>query len=551
MLASRQSGAANLYTTLIRHFFGRFFDTESLSPQGDPQAGVIQTLGILAAPGGFFVLLFRPLTLTGWNLVSVRFAFVSFSMIVMGFIMVFEWDALFPDRRDYQILTPQPVRLVTLFLTKSAALGIFLAIFLIDVNFVSSLMWPGVDGGTNTAAIFGAHVLAVLASGLFMALGAAALQGVLITFFSGRLYRRVSVAVQTLLMAVLVMLLFLTPLLGSALERLAKTNSPYLYYFPGFWFIGLYESIRPATHNAVLFNLGQMATRALWISGTMFVLTYLPGYRRHARKALETVEPGAAGPGRAAAWINAALAKTILKPPVEYAVFRFISHTITRSMKHRLFLATYGGFGTALAVMTVGAASDGWLRLPLTLSFILVSGLRAAFNFPSELRANWAFQLSEIRGAAGYLAATRKWIVVCAILPLFLLLAPMEFTRFAWSAALFHLAFGATLSVVLTEILFLDFRKVPFTCAHFPGKVNLVGLSVIYILGFTTYSGTMAGLEAWLEQTAARAAVFFALTAAAIWCLARWRTQLLVSQSGLDFEDRGDPVVRTLGLNPQ
>ena len=72
---ARQSGAASpiatriyprlIYPRLIRHFFSRFFDTESLSPQGEAEAGVIQTLGILAAPGAFFVLLFRPLTLTG------------------------------------------------------------------------------------------------------------------------------------------------------------------------------------------------------------------------------------------------------------------------------------------------------------------------------------------------------------------------------------------------------------------------------------------------------------------------------------------------------
>ena len=50
------------------------------------------------------------------------------------------------------------------------------------------------------------------------------------------------------------------------------------------------------------------------------------------------------------------------------------------------------------------------------------------------------------------------------------------------------------------EIMFFGFRKVPFTCSHLPGKVNLVGLAVIYILGFTMYSSTMADLEAWLAD---------------------------------------------------
>jgi len=53
----------------------------------------------------------------------VRYFFVSFSIIVMGFVMVFEWDALFPDRRDYQILTPQPLRLFIVFAAKATALA--------------------------------------------------------------------------------------------------------------------------------------------------------------------------------------------------------------------------------------------------------------------------------------------------------------------------------------------------------------------------------------------------------------------------------------------
>ena len=165
-----------IFPALVRHFFERFFDKESLSPQGEPEVGVIQTLGILAVPEAFFVLLFRPLNFTGWNLVAVRFLFVSFSMVVMGFLMVFEWDALFPDRRDYQVLTPQPIRLSTLFLAKAAALAIFLGIFLVDVNFFGVFFWPGIDSGTGMLSILGSHLTAVAAGGLFAALSLAALQ---------------------------------------------------------------------------------------------------------------------------------------------------------------------------------------------------------------------------------------------------------------------------------------------------------------------------------------------------------------------------------------
>ncbi len=542
---------ANVFRLLTRHFFDRFFDKESISPQGEPEAGVIQTLGILAVPGAFFVLLFRPLTLIGWSLVAVRYMFVLYSMVVMGFIMVFEWDALFPDRRDYQILTPAPVRLGTLFLAKAAALGIFLAIFLVDINFFSFFFWPGVDGGKNALDILRAHVIAVLAGGLFAAMAVAAIQGLIITVFPGRLYRRVSVALQTVLMSVLVMLFFLIPMIGFSTEYLIRHKSPLLYWFPGFWFIGFYEQLRPAVHNARLASLGNLASGGLLVAAAIFLLTYLPGYRRHARRAVETLEPGASGPGPLSRWFSRALGRTILGRPVEHAVFHFITQSITRSVKHRLFLATYGGFGAAVAILSLGGGRAGLLTLPLSLSFVLVSGLRAAFNFPSELQANWTFQISELSPVEEYLSGTRKWMVVCAILPLFVLLSPMEFACFPPAAAAFHLAFGITLSILLMEIMLLGFRKAPFTCAHFPGKVNLVFLGVLYVFGFTMYSRTMASFEQWLGQSVAAELAFFTAAAAILTALARWRNHNLAATKALDYEDAADPIVRTLGLSPQ
>jgi hypothetical protein len=242
--------------------------------------------------------------------------------------------------------------------------------------------------------------------------------------------------------------------------------------------------------------------------------------------------------------------RLLLRDPVECGVFHFIGQTLARSVKHRLFLATYGGFGAALVVLTA-AAGGGSLKLPLTLSFILISGLRAAFNFPSELAANWSFQVSEISSVGGYVRATRKWVVVYAILPLFLLLAAIDMVHARPTAVLFHFAFGVTASALLLEALFLGFRKVPFTCSHFPGKVNLVFLSVIYVFGFTMYSSYMAELEAWLGRTPAAAVLFFVGAAVGLVALGRWRDRMLGERAALDYDDPGDPAVRTLGLAAQ
>src|SRR5580658_7578936 len=79
---------AGTFGVLVRLFFSRFFDKESLSPQGEPEANVIQTLGILAAPGGFIslILFFNAQVSSGWNLVSIRCLFLWVSMVVVAFI---------------------------------------------------------------------------------------------------------------------------------------------------------------------------------------------------------------------------------------------------------------------------------------------------------------------------------------------------------------------------------------------------------------------------------------------------------------------------------
>jgi hypothetical protein len=534
---------------LIRLFFTRFFDKESLSPQGEPEANATQILGILAAPGAFFLLLSMPLSMRGWDLVSLRCLFICFSTIVMGFIMVFEWDALFLDRRDYQILSPLPLPLWKLFLAKVVALGLFLGLFLADINILSTLFWSSIEKG-SVAAVDGAHLLAVAAAGLFAALAAAALRGLLMNLPSA-VFRPASVTVQTLLMALLVMALFLSPLFAVSLPALVRSHSPWFYYFPAYWFTGLYELMLPAVRSPALRGVGVTAVCALGCAAAIFVFTHLPGYRRHARKMVEMPPPNPSGPGRLRTAVNTVIDRHALKQPAQQAVFHFIGQTISHSMKHRLFLATYAGFGTAIAALSLGSDRAGLLRLPLLLSFVLVSGLRAAFNFPAELGANWAFQVAGANHARDCLAAVRKWIVLCGIGPLFLLLAPLEFVFFSWPVALFHLAFGVALSVLLVEIMFFGFQKIPFTCAYFPGKINLVFLGVLYVFGFSLYSGAMASLESRLVQVPiAAAAFFFAATCAAL-LLSRWQDRRTDAEGALEYQDDGDPAVRTLGLTPQ
>src|SRR5947209_321957 len=148
-----------LFALLAQHFFGRFFDNEIVSQQGDMRTNVVQTLGFVAVPSMFaafamlptFVRFDQPFN-NGWEVIVDYYFFVLYSMVVMGFVMVFEWDSLFPDRKDYIILTPLPISGGTIFAGKTLALIAFLGLFLLDANFFCTLLGPLVSGGDGAGA---------------------------------------------------------------------------------------------------------------------------------------------------------------------------------------------------------------------------------------------------------------------------------------------------------------------------------------------------------------------------------------------------------------
>ena len=431
---------------LVRHFFGRLFDNEIVSQAGDMRTNVVQVLGFLAVPGMFVSFYMLPQRvrfdqpfLRGWLLIGDDYFFVLYSMVVMGFVMVFEWDALFPDRKDYLILTPLPLRGGAIFTGKLVSLIVFLGVFLIDTNLFCTLLAPLIAGGQGTPAtvvwrIAAAHAMAVAAGGAFVALAVAGVQGVLINVLTGRAFRRVSPWVQMILMGLLITVLFLTPLVCASIRPLVEQRSPLLRWFPPFWFLAWYLDMMPGHPAGPVFReLAPLAREALAMAAAAFAVTYLAGYRRHARRVMESLESGFEGPGRLRTHFDRLVNRWLLPHPLERATFHFISNTILRTAKHRLFLATYAGIACALAlpaVVSIGArpgaplvsaTAGGLLAIPLTLSFFAVSGLRAAFNFPAELRANWIFQVCESAERVPHIRAARKWIAVMGIVPLFAL----------------------------------------------------------------------------------------------------------------------------------
>ena len=134
--------------------------------------------------------------------------------------------------------------------------------------------------------------------------------------------------------------------------------------------------------------------------------------------------------------------------------------------------------------------------------------------------------------------------VVLTLVSLF----PLYSALWGWPPAIMHLVFSLMLSLILVELLLLNFRKIPFTCTFQSGKANITVLGVFYWFAFTTYAYTMATFERWLLDDGTRWIVFAIAAVLAFAGLVRWRNTQLARGFSIVFEDAATPEVQTLGL---
>jgi hypothetical protein len=553
---------------LVEHFFAGFLDNDLLSSsEAGMQAALTQIIGLVAAPGCFYCLLalfkyaavyYPEREVLTW---PDKIMFISFSMILTGLLSVVEWDALFPDRRDYQVLVPLPITTRLLFAAKLSSVLFLLVIFWAAANLGPAVMFPAIVGAvSNSSFDYGrfviGHVLATFAACSFVFLFFVGVQGILLNVLSPKWFRRVSVYIQLTAVLALVLLFLLLPLLLFSVATRVHGNDPWMYALPPFWFLGLYQELI-GRGSPVFSPLAAVAVAAVVACAAVSALAYWLSYWRHMKRLLESLEPGRSGPGFIARVAEVVFNRFVLTHPLERGCFHFIRLTLLRSRVHRLLMAAYTGVGIALVLggaavvlrwSTGGRPVPSLLSVQLVLSFFVVSGMRFAFTVPAELRANWLFQAAEPSQTARCRSGVRRAMLTLAVCPVLLGLLPAHALLWGWRVAGAHLAYGLVLSVLLVELLLLNFEKIPFTCTYLPGKANVKGFWPLYLAAYWMYAHFMANIEYRLLDRPTGFALFL-LTIAAATALLRWlRQRQLGPEFRFLFEDLPDPAVRTLDI---
>jgi len=517
------------FTLLTRASAGRLFESELFSRDLDSSQVALWAVALLATPPLLVAIRLMPLyTLVhrfpervALTVLTHRIFFIVYIMLAVALFTAVMWESLMPERRDYEVLGPLPVRRRTIAAARLAAVTGLALVFILAVSLPSALMHSlfanFAVSPLMTMHILFAHLVAVTAAGASVFFTLLLLRVVLTAIVGHNRAARMAVAVQVttvvLLVEVFLFLPGLLPRLYAALVAARSGSGPELA-LPPLWFLGIYQSVlgggglAPSEAAGPLLEAGaRVATMWLGVSAVCGVLAYLMSTAASAERTLETpVSPMRRRNLMARLF---AAGSWLAMSERGRAVYRFTLASLARSRRHALVLAMYVGGGLAVAVLGVitRAAAAGHFLLdatvaqvlspPLVLTYFAVFGLRSAFATPTEPDANWVFRLTEERNIRHALDGVAAVLLVLGVVPMTLLTGAIGVTLWGVprgiGAAALHVALGA----LLCELALTGCRKLPFTCSQAPGSATLRSRWAFYLAGLIVFAYRGAALIAW------------------------------------------------------
>ncbi len=574
------------FSWLLRHFIERFFNHETASPDGDAKTRLVQIACAAGLPPFVIAIYLWPIyhPIKGWPIdqpssgdpppywlqVNHHFFFVLYSFIAMAIATVFEWDLFFPDLLDLFVLGSLPIKPRIAFFARVAAIAVFTGGLLFDANLLSAFVLPMSMDPPNLSRFLAAHILAAGTSGFFAAVFILALQGTLLSILGERLFRKLALFLQSATITTVVMAMLLFPVLSGVVPTLLRSGSLIVRLLPPFWFLGLYQRILegPAA-LPIYFTLAQTGCIATLVVTFIAVFAYPIAYARRMRQLVE-------GAGvrkhssRVLLPLHLLLHRTVLRPPLLRAVFHFISQTILRVPRYRIYLVLYCGVGLAVVTATILrltvvhqqvriAVSAEGIRVAIGIViFWMIAGLRMAFASSGNQRGRWIFRLVHgnpppFETAMQQLGAARLWAllvaaaVTCSAWLIFRAISPSELLT--WPATASQALMAAASCLLLTDAFFLQVTSIPFTSEAASSPPNLAFTVLKYCAFFPLVTALPLRLEPWMEHSP-RGYIFVIALVIAAHLYLRHRHRIVVraycDQPGLDDDEEDFPM--KLGL---
>jgi hypothetical protein len=462
--------------------------------------------------------------------------------------------SIFPDETDFRTLMTLPLSRRTIFSAKCTAVLLFASIFS-TVSYLGfgapfTLVSHGRWAQFPLATRLGTHLVATMAACAFTVLAIVAIQGLLLALAPRRWLQRLSVVVQTLLIGAVVLSLPLVaraPTLWSSLPR----QPGWLLWVPSAWFLGLQEWLL-GNRDEYFTRLAAAALAGIVVAAVLTGASYAIAYARFdqtvLRQAIDRATPK---------W-NVTVPPLLRYHPCYEAIRQFTAATLYRSGVHQLVFGGAIAAGLALAIDRLLAsvnATNRWFQAaviatPLTLMAGASVGLRLALLLPTNIRAGWIFRFTENQETRRYSMDAVRWTLFrLGVSVPTLLAAPLFMGTLGVRNSVASLPVVLLLGWILTEMLCIDWRRIPFTCTilfakHPPAYTILIAILIFgwfVFLGRAVVDVARSGVRPWCVVVAVLAAAGGALS---------WYRHLTWGRLPLEFEDYLPDDVHPLRLGP-
>ena len=188
------------------------------------------------------------------------------------------------------------------------------------------------------------------------------------------------------------------------------------------------------------------------------------------------------------------------------------------------------------------------LSIRFVLSFFALVGLRVLFAVPTDVEANWIFQMTESRDRRTYLDGVYKAMLLIGLAPIAVVTFPMYAILWGLALALAHAVFWLLVVGLLTELLLVRLNKLPFTCSYMPGKSNITLLGPAYLGAMMIYVSSIPRIEMEVIAGPVSWTMTGACLAAMLAALSMWRKQETVAMPSLKYREVVKSSVQALNL---
>jgi hypothetical protein len=551
------------FARLVRHFLVRLVRSEEDPASSEVQLGLGALLGLLSVPGSMtcFILLDKYSTFLAWArgrlhqdifLISLpdKYLFLALAMGITGIVTVLKWDKILPDAQDYLNLAPLPIRPRAVLAANAAAIAIAVVVFAVDVNAVPAFLFPLfviTSGELHFAAYLqfaAVHLACVLSATVFTFGAVFAILGAVSAILPREAFRAASSWLRGVFLVAFLMLLVSGVAGPEALLRHLRLDphSP-VRFLPSLWFLGQYQ-IWQHRSTPVLASLAHTVAPASLAVFALVLLSYGLSYRRRFAAALEGVRRPSDQRGSAVLlWfldLFAAGADGFVR-----ACHRFTVRALLRNESHRLCVAVAIGVGWLVAWQS------GPLAAPFSAAYVLILGLRLAFEMPAGAPGAWIFRAVLDPREHETLPVARR-VILSFLTPT--VLAPalvLAWWRSGPAIAALHVLYLLALGLCLAELQLAGYRKIPLTCPTPGFRDHLLMLCLVQFLGFELFTRAGFAVEEWMLAAPWRLLLVpLAMLGAWYWNRSRLRDAREAGelQEGLTFENVHTPAVERLNL---